>query len=41
MEGEQKEALGYCVALSYEDAETKNFLTSLKSGAFHSFGRGA
>ena len=34
MEGEQKEALGYCVALPGEDAETKNFLTSLKSGAF-------
>ena len=34
LEGEQKEALGYCVALPGEDAETKNFLTSLKSGAF-------
>tara|TARA_X000000950_G_scaffold45680_1_gene51998 strand:+ start:441 stop:1163 length:723 start_codon:yes stop_codon:yes gene_type:complete len=34
MEGEQKEALGYCVALPGDDAETKNFLTSLKSGAF-------
>ena len=34
MDGVQKEALGYCVALPGEDAETRNFLTSLKSGAF-------
>ena len=34
MESDQKQALGYCVALPGQEAETKNFLTSLKSGAF-------
>jgi hypothetical protein len=34
MDPSQTEALGYCVALPGPEAETKNFLSSLKSGAF-------
>ena len=33
-EGDQVSALGYCVAIPGEDAETRNYLTSMKSGAF-------
>jgi prepilin-type N-terminal cleavage/methylation domain-containing protein len=33
-DADQIKALGYCVALPGDDAETRNFLANLKSGAF-------
>ncbi len=33
-DGDQVSALGYCVAVPGEGAETRNYLTSLRSGAF-------